>query len=166
MSSTHTSRKTNFKSSPQKRQKGTGKGRRCFPWKRKYPWLVMIAEQIFVFGSGSEGALLENRSWSSEWGMNPESLRDWLEFFLPGINKYLVELRDWETPWYVLLSNRVYKMYYNGTSARGESHDARTRASISNEHWRSWKIAKDWEEIVMRIVQNHSSYPDWVKWVQ
>lgn len=34
-----------------------------------------------------------------------------------------------------LLLNRVYKMYYNGTSARGRDHDPTTRNAMSAEHW-------------------------------
>jgi hypothetical protein len=37
-----------------------------------------------------------------------------------------------------LLSNRVYKMYYNGTSARGRKHDPTTRATQSKEHWTNY----------------------------
>jgi hypothetical protein len=41
------------------------------------------------------------------------------------------------TPLEKLLLNRVYKMYYSGTSDRGKGHDPRTRSAVSREHWRS-----------------------------
>lgn len=152
---------TNARVIPQERAEGTGKGRTLFKWKDNLPWLVVAADQIAIEAAGSADALLENRYWAREWGITPARIKQDLEVIFPGITDYLWTQKDWNTPWEELLKNRVYKMYYNGTSARGYDHDPNTRASISNEHWRSWKLQDDKVELVLEAVAKHEPIPDW-----
>lgn len=165
MSRIQRSQKTNFTPRPQTRTKGTGAGRKTFQWKSRLPWLLIASEQIFVKQACSEGGLLEDRSWKSRWGLTSERLRRELEQIFPGLPRYLDSAHDWRTPWEDLLSNRVYKMFYNGTSARGSGHDPRTRASWSREHWRSWSVPDEREEIILRVISRSEICRLWKDWV-
>jgi hypothetical protein len=165
MPSIRKSRETNFTPNPQIRLKGTGAGRKLFPWKRDYPWLVIAAEQLFVVQSGSGDALLEDRHWVLNWNLSADCLKDELESLFPGISDYMDKAWDWKTPWPLLLKNRVYKMYYSGTSDRGTEHDPLTRATVSREHWRYWPCRTDWEEKILSIVSRRIRFKGWRLWV-
>lgn len=166
MSSVHDSKKTNSRVVPQNRQDGTGAGRKLFPWKAQWPWLVMAAEQMVVLAAGSEGALLEDRNWAGRWGVTPEWLRLRVEQTFPGLPAALDGLWGGDTPWEQNLKNRVYKMYYSGTSDRGTGHDPRTRATVSREHWRYWPARVEWEETVVRAVARGGVVRNWGDWVK
>jgi hypothetical protein len=161
MSIQRLSNKTNARVIPQNRIQGSGSGRRLMPWKRTYGWLLIAAEQLVVGQAGSEGALLENRSWMTTWGISSAWLARRVDKLFPGVYDHLTTLDVSEVGWQNNLYNRVYKMYYNGTSARGTKHDPRTRASISIEHWRNWPTRVLWEEQVLRIVQRDVAYKQW-----
>jgi len=159
------SQKTNFCPRPQSRKVGSGRGREMFPWKRKYPWLVIAAEQLFVVASGSGDGMLEERNWAATWALTPQWLGRQLEALFPGINEWLDSAWEGKTDWRYNLKNRVYKMYYNGTSARGADHDPQTRASMSNEHWRTWSCRGEWETKILRIVSRQLVCRTWRTWL-
>jgi len=79
--------------------------------------------------------LAHNRDWS-KFGITPDWLKEELEKVLPGVWQWIATNFNptKTTPW-ALLKNRVYKMYYSGTSDRGKRHDPNTRATVSGEHW-------------------------------
>lgn len=165
MASIRESNKTNARVIPQIRSKGSGTGRKLFPWKSSYPWLVIASEQLCTVASGSEGGLLEDRNWSKKWNISPEWLRKELEVIFPGICDHLDSAWSGVTPWERNLLNRVYKMYYSGTSDRGSDHDPKTRATISREHWRCWSIRTKWESKILRIVSRRLRCRVWRNWI-
>lgn len=157
--------RTNARVVPQERKSGCGLGRRLFPWKKSYPWLVMVMEQVCVSRAGSEADLLVNRAWGDTWGITPSWLRAEVGRLFPGLPEHLDrETADQKTPWPSNLKNRVYKMYYAGTSDKGVRHDPKTRASVSREHWRNWPSRVLWEDRVMRIARGKLVL-DWSKWL-
>jgi hypothetical protein len=159
------SNKTDFKPRPQNRKKGTGEGRTCFLWVKRLPWLLIAAEQLLVVDSGGGDALLEKRKWKVNWNISPAMLKQELENMFPGLSEYMRRQKTWVTPWEELLLNRVYKMYYNGTSARGHNHNPNTRAAISSEHWRNKKYRLKWEKPILRIVSRRLVAKHWKGWV-
>lgn len=165
MTSKRESKRTNARVVPQVRLEGSGEGRKLFPWKREYPWLVIAAEQVCVAAAGSEGALLEDRDWVANWRLTPSRIRQELEHLFPGIGRHLDDLWNGETSWEANLKNRVYKMYYSGTSDRGESHDPKTRATISSEHWRYWSARDQWEPKILPIVFKQLVCRCWRNWL-
>jgi hypothetical protein len=139
-----------------------------FLWKRRMPWLVIAAEQVCVAAAGSSDALLENRDWAATWGLTPGRLRRELEKLFPGVGEYLdAQTCDQDTPWPKNLLNRVYKMYYSGTSARGGKHDPSTRAAESEEHWRRWKLDETrWSlDVLLYIVGKGKVCCCWRAWL-
>ncbi len=163
MSHVRDPKKTNFKPSPQTRRMGSGKGRVCRAWRGNWPWLVMAAERICVEQAGDEGVLLEDRRWSKVHRITKLWLRDRLEYLFPGVRKYIEGSPGGEDPWRDLL-NRVYKMYYKGTSD-GNYKDAITRPTISDEHWRHWEEKGPWEGPIARIVKADKPVHRWVNWI-
>lgn len=161
MSSKRSSKKSNFKPRPQVRPVGIGAGREMFQWAKLLPWLLIAAEQLYVAAAGSEGAILEDRDWKKNWDLGGDRLAAELEHLYPGLNEYLLSCHSWNTPWQVLLANRVYKMFYNGSSARGFGHDPRTRPSLSKEHWRNKNYRVSWEATVVREVFLNQPVLDW-----
>lgn len=159
------SQKTNFQPKQQKRKQGSGKGRKMFKWKEDMPWLVMASEQFYIGHSGSGEALLEDRAWVRRWNLSAAGLRDFVGYLFPGLLEYMDSMTGWKTPWHKRLHNRVYKMYYNGTSARGVDHNPNTRASVSNEHWRNWDCRGLYEEIILKAVLREEPYPGWRDWL-
>jgi len=156
---------TNARVVPQERAVGTGEGRTLFPWRRDYGWLVIAAEQLVVEAAASQDALLEHRNWVDKWNITSTRLADDLENLFPGLAAHLDTAKEWVTPWPELLKNRIYKMYYSGSSDRGSAHDARTRATISSEHWRHWAIQDERVAQILDLVANHKSTLEWMGWV-
>jgi len=154
---------SNFKPRPQRRKKGSGAGKVCRPWV-SWGWLLIAAERIVVRRAGSETALLKERYWAKVWGIRPDWLRRQLEGYFPGISKWLESTPGGSRPWYDL-KNRVYKMYYRGTSDRGPDHDPRVRAAVSSEHWRSKDYRLKWEKQVLEVIQSGLPYKDWRDWL-
>lgn len=169
MASIRKAQESNFKPRPQKRNKGTGAGRKMFPWKRNLPWLLIAGEQLVIERAGSSDAVLEERQWVLIWNISPDNLASQLDQLFPGIERYLDSLTWGDTHWRKLLHNRIYKMFYNGTSARGHNHDPTTRAMMSPEHWRNWsKQLKDrWEARILKHVAHKRKYPEkvWRTWL-
>lgn len=161
----HVDHKTNFKNRPQNRKAGSGKGRRCRPWEREWGWLLIAAERTCVYQAGSETSLLKNRDWAKKWGIRPEWLIDRLDEVFPGVKLWLSRTSGGPNP-FRDLRNRVYKMFYNGSSARGVNHDPKTRAAMSSEHWRNKSYRNKWEGVVIDIVRGQTPYPDWRDWLQ
>jgi hypothetical protein len=156
---------TNFHPRPQNRKIGSGKGRKNFDWIGRLPWVLVAAEQLFVLGSGSEGGLLEQRHWVKCWNLTPRDLRCQLGKLFPGLPEYVESIHPNPRSCWALLKGRVYKMYYNGTSARGFDHDPMTRASISREYWRSHDYATKWGAIICLIVSRRLVVRCWRKWL-
>lgn len=100
----------------------------------KWPWvIVVVAEAITTQAKGSIEAWRKDRR-------RPFSLPVFearVERMLPGVWKVARDRMKKKrvTPLPVLLWNRVYKMHYNGTSARGKNHDPKTRDGESSEYW-------------------------------
>jgi hypothetical protein len=132
---------------------GSSKGK---PQTRWPLFLVVIADAVFITHKGTIDAALADRRFISLAAFSNR-----LNHLLPGFSRYMAN-HPTKKP-YSNLKNRVYKMYYSGTSDRGPDHDPKTRAAVSKEHWRH-KVAPDSDlallhDQVMRgtIVQ----IPDW-----
>lgn len=93
--------------------------------------LLVVADAVCTRAKGTqESWLVDRNSVSSEvfGGIMDSHCPGWRDWFLDNFGP-----RD--TPLPRLLLNRVYKMYYSGTSDRGPGHDPLTRATYSSEHW-------------------------------
>jgi hypothetical protein len=112
---------------------GSKKGKSNARWPL---FLKVVADAVVIAHKGSIDAALADRNYIS-----PAALKARLEQLLPGLEQYIAE-RPSKDP-YAQLKNRVYKMYYSGTSDRGRDHDPRTRAAMSREHWRNQVPAAD-----------------------
>lgn len=114
---------------------GRGGSRKGKP-QNKWPlWALVAAEAFCRRTAGGMENLQHNRAWAM-MGIEPAWLRAKMENMFPGFWRWASEVMGpTATPKEELLKNRVYKMYYSGTSDRGRSHDPRTRAAISGEHW-------------------------------
>lgn len=157
---------SNFRPSPQQRQQGSGAGRPMLPWKKKYHWLVIAAELLIQDQAGGRDNLLLHRDWSHKWGITSGWLKRRVERMFPGITEHLNSVWFGSTDWEKNLLNRVYKMFYNGTSARGYKHDPQSRASFSKEHWMSWPSQhRIREETVLEMVQKDGRSKLWSEWL-
>lgn len=159
MASIHKSQKTNFKPHPQQRKEGSGEGRAMFPWKRKYAWLLLAVDQLYINKAGSADALLEDRKWEESYGITRDWLWQQIWILFPGLTAHLTNEHrrlGIKTRWSQNIHNRIYKMYYNGTSARGTAHDPTTRASVSREHWRANYEYKPFEASILRAVNTNT----------
>jgi len=154
---------SDFKPRPQQRREGSGRGRRCRNW-QAIGWLLIAAERVCVKKAGGETAILKSRQWSRKWGITPDWLKEKMEHLFPGIVEYIESTPggQWGSNG---LKNRVYKMYYYGSSARGPNHDPNTRAAPSPEHWRSKSYRRRWEKVVIQIVQRDRPYRQWRRWL-
>jgi len=97
-----------------------------------WPWVFKVCADAIIL---QEKATIE--AWIVDRRMFTKILERRMNELLPGWQEYIREtMPGRKTPPVVLLSNRVYKMYYNGTSARGHNHDPGTRPNTtSSEHW-------------------------------
>lgn len=120
-----------FRNRPQHRPEGTGKGKP----QNYYPWVFkVVADAVCLRPKGTVGAWIFDR----KQRLTKEEFKHQMETALPGCWSWMEEnLKPCSTDRVELLLNRVYKMYYSGTSARGNNHDPSTRAvESSEEHWR------------------------------
>lgn len=117
---------------PTLRGGGSEKGK---PWNRWPLLFVVVADAVYSGKAGGLEALVGNRDWEG-MGCTSEALVEAVDDLMPNAWEWVLDnLKPTKTlPW-KNLHNRVYKMYYSGTSARGPKHDPRTRAAISKEHW-------------------------------
>jgi hypothetical protein len=117
--------------------KPTGKGggsRRGKAQRGSWPLLFkVLADALVMRAKGTE------ESWTADRRMllTPMQLGDQLDVLTPGWRPFIErKMPGRMTDRLELLANRVYKMYYDGTSSRGAGHDPLTRATQSREHWR------------------------------
>lgn len=112
---------------------GKGGGSKKGKPQAEWPWLLkIVAHAIVIQAKGTSD------SWKTDRSMRI-SARDFslrMEQLTPGWRSYM-ERRNGlrKTEWATLLLNRVYKMYYFGTSSDRGKHDPMTRATESDEHW-------------------------------
>lgn len=101
--------------------------------------IKVVADAVVLRTKGTVDRMVEDRT------MMPEaSFRLAMEMLLPGIWDWAQEhIGPRATSHATLLQNRVFKMYYSGTSDRGKRHDPMTRAAVSREHWHSRVPAND-----------------------
>lgn len=152
----------NFRLTPQHRKKGSGKGRKCFRWKDNLPWLVIATDLLCCKQAGGSDAILEYRDWVGRWQITPEWIRLRLEEIFPGVSVHVAEVKPSPSRWKDL-KNRVYKMYYYGTSAGNLNPD--TRATRSPEHWHNWVCRLDWEYRLKMMVHRTLRVKHWRRWV-
>lgn len=147
-----------FKNRPQRRKKGAGKGRICKPW----PWIAkVVADAVCLRVKGTVEAWVFDRR-------RPLSYAQFalqVDLLLPGFWSWRTEHAG--KPGVDDLFNRVYKMYYSGTSDRGEKHDPKTRAVCeSGEHWHKhvspdsplWKLHEQICRSQITVVENWEQY--------
>lgn len=160
----HVDHESNFRNKPQNRRKGSGKGKICRPWVKKWGWLLIATERLFVYKAGSETTLLKERRWKSKLGLTEAWMEIAVDARFPGFIAYLKTTPGGPNP-IADLWNRVYKMYYSGSSDRGPRHDPKTRAAVSREHWRSQSYRTQWEQKIIRIVKDEAVCTAWRDWV-
>jgi len=117
--------------------KPTLRGGGSRPGKAQNTWpigILVVAEALYRRSAGGMEQLTHNRAWA-KMGLTPSWLKKELEVLLPGVWAWVEIYLPAKTLAWKRLHNRIFKMYYNGTSARGVNHDPFTRASISREHW-------------------------------
>lgn len=94
--------------------------------------LVVVADALFTRAKGTQESWLIDR----DCCLTSVQFNELMDGLCPGWSDwYLSEFGARKTTCSVLLKNRVYKMYYSGTSDRGKRHDPYTRATYSREHW-------------------------------
>lgn len=115
---------------------GSKKGKPQGPW----PLFLLIAgDAVWMRYKGTIDACLRDRRF-----IPIKAFEEQLNILLPGLEDWMDEkAAGRRTNPYKLLHNRVYKMYYSGTSDRGRAHDPHTRAAMSREHWRHKVSASD-----------------------
>lgn len=124
----HLKEKRQFKPNPKIRGGSKGGDKRP-PWPL---FIKVMAETVYRQWAGTGDAIIEDRR-----GMPTKEFWASLCALLPGLPEWCAENRpNGPDRWAHNLRNRAYKMYYNGTSARGKDHDPRTRAAVSLECWR------------------------------
>lgn len=115
--------------------KPTGKGGGSKKGKPQGYWpmvIKVVADAILLRPKGTMDAWVIDR----KLPMPFEEFERQLELILPGVWEFIERTMGYlKTTKARLLYNRVYKMYYSGTSDRGLNHDPRTRACESGEHW-------------------------------
>ncbi len=117
---------------PFRPQQGGGGSKPGKPQKQ-WPLLFrVLADALVIQFKGSMDAFLKDRT-----QMPLDNFQDRLDLLLPGWQRWHEQTAGpRSTNRAKLLHNRVYKMYYFGSSAHnGETHDPRTRAAVSPEHW-------------------------------
>lgn len=122
-----------------RRFKPTGKGggsRRGKAQRGAWPLLFkVLADALVMRAKGTE------ESWVADRRMllSPAQLGEQLDILTPGWRPFIeAKMPGRMTDRLELLANRVYKMYYEGTSSRGAGHDPMTRPTQSREHWRHY----------------------------
>lgn len=145
-----------FKNQKQRRKKGSGKGRICKPW----PMFVKVmADAVITRAKGTMEAWVYDR----RCPLSPEEFCRQMEALLPGFMEWIKETRKTQSPIDDLI-NRVFKMYYSGTSDRGTNHDPSTRAvAESGEHWHKKVPSNSHWWTLHEMVFHHSisSIPNW-----
>jgi hypothetical protein len=147
-----------FKPSGGKGGSEKGKPQGSWPWVYK-----VIGHAVIERAKGSSEAWLVDRRFK----ISRREFELAMLNLLPGFDSHIRALMPYrDTHWSKLLRNRVYKMYYNGTSARGKNHDPMTRATPSPEHWRNHiplgdKLHELHELIVTGRIQEIKKIDDW-----
>jgi len=117
--------------------KPTGKGGGSKKGKPQGRWpmvCLVMADAVIERAKGS------SESWNTDrsYRMTKSQFEAAILQIVPDFGNFITSMMpNRVTPWPELLLNRVYKMYYSGTSARGKNHDPKTRAVQSKEHWRN-----------------------------
>lgn len=125
-----------------------------------WPWVLVLAMDAII-----ERALGAPVQWCHR--ACPLSLTDisgQMHLLVPGWRSWVADNHvPTKTPPLRLLRNRVYKMYYSGTSDRGANHDPATRATMSKEHY-SKHLAPDHPLVRLRadiVACQVMTVPNW-----
>lgn len=119
---------------PTEKGGGSKKGKKQGKW----PWILkIVAHAVIINWKGTMEAYLSNRK-----GFPRKILKErmdslcpgWLEWYRSEFGERIAKTKN-SCAYTDLLDNRVYKMYYDGTSSRGVGHDPNTRAAFSVEHY-------------------------------
>lgn len=144
--------------------KGTGGGSKKGKPQGYWPWVMKIAaDAVLIRVKGSIDAWLKDRNRH----MTEKQFGQAMDQILPGWRTWCHEnLGSRATSYERLLINRVYKMYYSGTSDNKEEHDPANRATMSGEHWLEY-FTTDSEFGVLheKIVRLGLCIPDWKKYL-
>lgn len=141
---------------PQKKPNQPGSpGRKSARWPKA---IKVIAEGVARSYAKTIDNMIEERKQLSK-----EELWRRVEVAAPGITTYIEETRTGEDL-KKNLHNRVYKMYYSGTSDRGPDHDPETRARMSDEHWQNWPDSIHWKPLWARAYDGQL-IEDWEEWL-
>jgi hypothetical protein len=112
---------------------GRGGGSKIGKPQSKWPLVLVVgADAIVLRAKGSTD------TWESDRKMRISScvLQTQMDILFPGWESFVKEtMPSRVTSRISLLRNRVYKQYYNGSSA-GNNGDPYTRARKSKEHWK------------------------------
>lgn len=125
-----------------------------------WPWVLkIVADAIHVRAKGSMEAWKKDRSFK----LSPEEFAQRLDGLCPGWREWAkANLGARSSSYAELLQNRVYKMYYSGTSDRGPAHDPSTRAAESGEHWtRHFAVDSPLGLLHEQVVRGQHSIPNW-----
>ena len=129
-----------------------------------YPLIVLVvADAIFIQSKGTIDAMIHDRNMQ----ISAVELKSRLAKILPGVWAWLDRHNPTTvTPKPELVKNRVYKMYYSGTTDRGYGHDPHTRAAMSKEHWRCRTGGTRFESIHEGLIRGEiRKITGWRKWV-
>jgi hypothetical protein len=122
--------------SPLRPFKPTGTGGGSKPGKPQSLWplvLLVGADAIILQAKGTQESWVKDR----KRRIHQITFQARMDALFPGWESFVIETMPARTSKRIdLLANRVYKMYYSGTSDRGDNHDPLTRACESGEHWR------------------------------
>lgn len=128
---TQTLVKGDFRRVHQERKQGSGKNRKCAPWRGSKPEdeplnrAVVLMWLIAITFAGSDENLVHFRHWS-KFGLTAEALTRELEFTMPGIIAYFEKLT--KRPWNARNAfNRLYVCYW-------QAHQTKPRDCYSTEH--------------------------------
>ncbi len=142
------------------RPTGTGGGSQPGKPQGRWPWVLkIIGDALAIRAKGSSEAWQRDRRFrltEAEFGKR-------MDHVAPGWRWWAANyIGKRATPYERLLMNRIYKMYYSGTSDRGPNHDPTTRAAQSDEHW-SKHFAADHPlgRLHDDIVKGHSQVLNW-----
>lgn len=119
---------------PTEKGGGSKKGKAHSRW----PWVLkIVAHAVIINWKGTMEAHLANRK-----GYPKHLLKERMDTLCPGWSEWYRDTFGERVPktknscaYTDLLDNRVYKMYYSGSSDRGKDHDPNTRAAPSKEHY-------------------------------
>lgn len=142
------------------RPTGKGGGSKKGKPQGRWPWVMKIAlHAIIIRAKGTSDAWKIDR----RYRLTLAEMKVRLDAVLPGWEEYAREHLGYRKTSYIeLLANRVYKMYYSGTSDRGRGHDPQTRACESREHWSKHHAATSpLGRLHERIERGEVCVPDW-----